>query len=711
MARLPTNFPDDKLSVVEKIQLEWYYSKYVEEYYNDYCFGHMVLAAYAAVPAYITPDLLYRLWQNFGFYQWGGKRTLIHPVAVSDVLLAPFCKEVSYEVFRMDNNVRLSFLKWIQDDGLPLENSGNIIPEVAHFVEQYMQLPNDTLSREGEHYKKEQLMEAKAYYDPFAVAEEYLDQLNGAASETTRLSLINKLLLQKEKEAYVNLNRKALANTFNNKELDIWKHLIQDNKETIRDLLSEQFKNQLTNAFDNGFSITLNEEKASYALAIEENETEIKNLFDAQVESKTYVFIVPCSASDAPDCLRFQNFIEKISLKEKTIIETLDSKLTIKALPQLQDTLMKITPHDNLIIYTSSLNAVQEDDHCYLVYNKLYIKDSEAEEIFRQINPASFTLIIDGPDTYSPYWLNTEKPGYTLIANRGNTGSRRRRLPTSLAQRLEQVSVIPENEISFRDLFVRVCAQITGEGTTVPVVMASNRETYFQTFAGNKPLQKEVQHKLRLCGYLNTITGQWDEHTEYAFQQFLKDSNGSPNLYDAKNALDELLEKNHIEKKLVLLFIFSNNITNRTTLAEVYREINELKAIVKERALTNLFEIKIFHNRRLAEIDQFFKNADSRNRIQMVYYSGYDDNGNPLFNDGIIDLQKWTEWIYYQDRIELVVLNTCRSAILAEKLVNIGVGMAAGTYDVTYDDQAAKFGINIFRAIADQNFESLTFKD
>ena len=65
MASLPVNFPAEKLSVVEKLQLEWFYTKFTEVYYNEYHYGHIIMAAYAAIPAYITPDMLYKIWQNF----------------------------------------------------------------------------------------------------------------------------------------------------------------------------------------------------------------------------------------------------------------------------------------------------------------------------------------------------------------------------------------------------------------------------------------------------------------------------------------------------------------------------------------------------------------------------------------------------------------------------------------------------------------------
>ncbi|MEM1124260.1 MAG: hypothetical protein AAGJ18_27730 [Bacteroidota bacterium] len=65
MNSLPKYFPTDKLSRLNRSKVTWFYRRYVEEYYEHYTFGHFILAAYAAVPAYLTPDLLYKIWLNF----------------------------------------------------------------------------------------------------------------------------------------------------------------------------------------------------------------------------------------------------------------------------------------------------------------------------------------------------------------------------------------------------------------------------------------------------------------------------------------------------------------------------------------------------------------------------------------------------------------------------------------------------------------------
>ena len=87
MSSLPKYFPVDKLKSLPLSKVNWFYSRYVEEYYPYYTFGHFIMAAYAAVPALLTPDLLYKIWLNFNQYQWRGKPLNIHRIAVSDVLL------------------------------------------------------------------------------------------------------------------------------------------------------------------------------------------------------------------------------------------------------------------------------------------------------------------------------------------------------------------------------------------------------------------------------------------------------------------------------------------------------------------------------------------------------------------------------------------------------------------------------------------------
>ena len=91
MSTLPPNFPVIGLSDTDQHRVQWYFRRYVEDYYTEYRFGHFIFAAYASVPALLTPDLLYKIWQNFYGYRWGNAPVSIHRIAVADLLLSPLC--------------------------------------------------------------------------------------------------------------------------------------------------------------------------------------------------------------------------------------------------------------------------------------------------------------------------------------------------------------------------------------------------------------------------------------------------------------------------------------------------------------------------------------------------------------------------------------------------------------------------------------------
>ncbi|MEM6320544.1 MAG: caspase family protein [Bacteroidota bacterium] len=159
MNSLPKYFPVHKLSRLNRSKVTWFYRRYVEEYYEHYTFGHFILAAYAAIPAYLTPDLLYKIWLNFNQYEWRNKVVNIHRIAVSDVLLAPFCREIGYELYEMDNEIRDAFLEWLE-----LSSRSEIwrdqqlqTPQtIAEFLQEYQRLPNPGTIRWGKSYEETQ---------------------------------------------------------------------------------------------------------------------------------------------------------------------------------------------------------------------------------------------------------------------------------------------------------------------------------------------------------------------------------------------------------------------------------------------------------------------------------------------------------------------------------------------------------------------------
>jgi hypothetical protein len=703
MTKLSPYFPSDKLDVIQRMQLEWFYTRYTEEYYSDYLFGHFMMAAYAAIPAYLTPDLLYKIWQNFGEYQWGEETKFIHPIAVSDVLLAPFCKEVSYELYQMEENTRLSFLKWMNSgDTLWTNRKPYKLSQIAEFIEAYHDKPNDTVVREGAGYRDEQLMEVKVYQDPEEVANMYLQKLHDAREqkqESEILSLINALNKATEKEEYTQYNKdkNTFTNLFKKGELDLWKHAIQKNNNTFANLLATTNPNG-----SDGSHLLFTREEYSYNIQVNTTETKLVTQLDALVKSRNIALVIGCSEEEIANCNFFSQTLEKINRGEKweTRLFTRPSN-ELNLISELNIALQPVTAGDNLIIYISCPVITRDESGNWLInFFGSNIAEREFANAFSSVSAASFTLVLECRHPVTSGWLDTNKPGYAIFAatsyeHNERPGKKERDTISPFTRRLCDILSNTLGNISNRQLFVNTVSPAGSVGDNPALI--SNRKTYSMQFASGDLLRNRIHHNLRLCGYLDDSESmEWDTNAETALQKLATELKIEPVLADMDAALDKKLQANYTEQKPILLFVLSDK---ERALPAITTEMQSFKAALKNSKLDEYNDIKIIQNKPLKEVNDFIKKVLTRNRIQFFYYSGLEIDGNPSFSDGVIDLQRWADWMGYQERMEMVMLNTCRSAVLARQLTQIGVGMSIGHYEDFLDSYGGEFGSELLRII------------
>jgi Zn-dependent metalloprotease len=249
MTNLPPNFDIEMLpEATDRQKVAWFYKRYVEDFYNEYRFGHFIMAAYAAVPALLTPDLLYKIWLNFNQYQWGKKPIAIHRVAVSDILLSPLCREVGYELYEMDENIRNVFLKWLE-----IESSGTwkdrlLQPSknIAAFVDEYHQKINPGEQLWGKTYSERQTLDALNYTQPEAAQETLWRKFREAwakGQNTEGLRLLHILSLNDGRldVLYRRNNKNALANLKQNAQFaEAWKSLIHENSQGFLNIIQNR---------------------------------------------------------------------------------------------------------------------------------------------------------------------------------------------------------------------------------------------------------------------------------------------------------------------------------------------------------------------------------------------------------------------------------------------------------------------------------------
>ena len=138
--------------------------------------GHYVLAMQAAVPVFFSPDLLYRLWQNFRTFQFlGQEEKIIHEVAVSDLLLSPLCKESGFDMYEMPAEVRDILLKDLQQT-----LGADRVKSIATFLEAYSEVNYREPGMEN--FRSVQQWAALSLTNPNAAVKQVSEALSGAVA-------------------------------------------------------------------------------------------------------------------------------------------------------------------------------------------------------------------------------------------------------------------------------------------------------------------------------------------------------------------------------------------------------------------------------------------------------------------------------------------------------------------------------------------------
>lgn len=718
MEVLPKNFPTDELTTIEKIQLEWFYTKYTEEYFSSYFYGHMILAAYAAVPAYLTPDLLSKIWQNFGEYTWGSDKRFIHRMAISDILLAPFCKQVSYEVYQMNRNTRLHFLKWMNSDAKDwMHREPKSVKDIAHFVEEYHQHPNSTILREGYRYLNEQIMEAKAYYEPEVVARYFMEQLKGFQNQQNNneiVEILNAIERAKSKEQFTNQST-VFSNMFEEGVTQVWKNSILENVHT----LSNYFTNNTI-----GPAVITKQSKTEFdiPIKIEKTKTTVISKFEDAVAPKYIAYLIGISQEDESNIHEVENI-----LINNTNWATAISKHSVTSSKMLLDAIKMLAneaaQNDHIILYLSAQQAIlNQDGHIrFRVNEEEWITDNEVQIILETLQAKTVLLILDGQLYATPYWIKTQKNGRSLLANVASTNNLRNGNYSSSetsTQGSHLIKAILSKMITETDTLRNVYVKLVKDYETQQEIslrrdpdfqtamLQSNRTTLATPFTKASASDLQVQQALRLTGYLSEKEYPYWEASSAttALESFANRYKLKPDVYEVLPKLEELLANQQYQSKAIFVFIYQDEVNQ---LSAIDREVTYIKNEFKNSDLGKYNEIKVFKNRTLEEINRFIALPQNRNRIQFIYYGGKDQNGLPYLYSQQLDLTCWQQWLAFQNRMELVVLNNCYSAKLALQLTQIGVAAAWGHQGNIMDDEAADFCIKLLAHIA----EGMPFAD
>lgn len=181
-----------------------------------YAQGHLWMACIAAFPAFLTPDLLYKLWLNFRqLNRKDGQKVIIDRMAVSDVLLSDLVEEIAVEVYAMRTPIRTALLALIDHEISSQRVDKNLMKRLADFVLRYVR----SYQMEGESVttaiREAQEWNALAYFNPTAAVNELKKALSQAAEQSAHQKLLRiSLLLKQIDDQQVALNQTEQRSQF-----------------------------------------------------------------------------------------------------------------------------------------------------------------------------------------------------------------------------------------------------------------------------------------------------------------------------------------------------------------------------------------------------------------------------------------------------------------------------------------------------------------
>ncbi|RYY55356.1 MAG: hypothetical protein EOO05_19580, partial [Chitinophagaceae bacterium] len=434
MPDFPFPFPADTLSMVESAKVNWYYRRYAEEYYREYRIGHFLLAAYAAVPALLTPDLLYKLWQNFSRYTWGRDQTSIHRIAVADLLLSPFCREAGFELYEMNHEIRLCFLQWLENEReSDYWRSCNLpsTDDIARFSEAYHLQSNPGNTRWGISYNDAQSFEALSFYDPAQAAQRLFSRIHSlsAASRLNESELLTILdLFIKTSQRLKRRKDGQGYSYFHGQEgwMNAWKELLQTNTKGFIDKLNKdpELLALLDDTSDGGIEVVLSKGVVESIHVL------------APRKLKALVVGMDCDGSEAFTgqgvfadwASSFAQLLQELETKNESVFIThLDNETSKdRILEQWRSLVENAGEEDDLLLYLAGESTV-EQGHCLVRCpgkkgaaasdGMQFLADTEIGSIANDSRCASVTLVLEVDQCGTGFWLDPGKTGNCVFAS------------------------------------------------------------------------------------------------------------------------------------------------------------------------------------------------------------------------------------------------------------------------------------------------------
>lgn len=738
---LPGNFSVNGLSVIERRRLEYYYEQYVLRRSWIYGEGHFILACYAALPVVLTPDLLHKLWLNFKDYRWEDKYAVIHPVAPADLLLSPLVEEIGHELYEMSESIRqvlLLHLKEVTSELAPNPQKLHTLTAIAQFLHSYAQYDFTPANKNDDAFREAQIWTAMSYLDPGQAFGDLVnkykrakdkspDQLRyanalGNMSRRFMLDIVRDPALVPQAHKAVTALTSVVKDVFNDRDPARLAELQREIQASDDEVLTDE-----PVVKENVINIEIDEMVTGKLGGVQKKKG----------KGKLRALVVGGMRRNAPlhQGLDYVNSAElfaalldteSINNREQCIVNLLaGNDATRHAILDAWQNIIEIASEEDDLLFYLTGDAVTNDGHCCVFCAERrdakeidwLLKDDEIGELANSKKVNSITMIIQADHAATEHWLDTSRNGNTVLAackyeqetipirvtsRQGRSGSA---FTFALINALQECKF----QITNQGLFVKILydyaaeLRLSDEGLSGIIkehspILLCNTTTRDQFFAqGNNKLVK-LQTLLRDAGFYDgKITGQWDSYTAQCLSNYTQAFRLSGNL-SKQRYIDWMLELRNqtLNFQPVFLFIFSDPYNKLT---DIEREHSWIMETLSKVQLDEQVEVCQLNNPDAGELSAFFKELKYRNKIQLIYYSGFDKEGDFLLKDGAFTFADFALLSEYQKNIQLFVSNTCRSEYFAEYVSMLGVPQTIGVKGEISDKDGADFGIELFKTI------------
>ncbi|MEJ1237367.1 pYEATS domain-containing protein [Chryseolinea sp. T2] len=720
---IPEDFLINSLPDLDASKVRSFCYRFVDDFFLEYQFGHFIFAAYASVPATLTPDLLYKLWQNFNQYTWMGNPTMIHRVAVADVLLSPMCDEVGFELYEMSYPIRIEFQRWLKvayddEDGLWKERGLHSLEEIADFSEQYYRIPNDATQRWGTAYTEHQVNEALSNTNPGKYIRVLRDKFYIAARENNESDMLRLLdTVGNTTKRWQHLQGANPNNVLKQVQaqspwMDALKSLLEKN--------DPAFQKQLDNEPSILSRIADTDEGGAVTVPVQItgiDKSAPKNHSDRKIR-----MLVVCTGPDpmakangtfdVNSAMLFTKTIEDCFGKNNVKATVLhDDKATRAGILDAWTKLMKsTTDKDDIILYIAT-DGTREDDHCLArTADSQALRDDNISYIARSGKYHSITIVLQLDYAGTKYWLDETDPRHMVFAACGLEQ------PADTMNVMEHDKPIcafthslclalrsdPSLHFSNRDLFQSALNfydqidLVPNEGRNKATVwdtkaprLIGSEQAKDQFFLRGPNFMIRLQTALFNVGLLDKpLTGKRDANTLRVIEQYRKQK-ALPERTDFNEYLAHLEKEPARTNPAILLFIFSDKVKARLQIDDEYQVI---KGMFDSQNLDPArWRVEFMFNVPLTQVMDFILSPENRGRIQMIYYGGLDDKGRWSFPEDTIGIAELSGIIDHQRNLQLIVSNTCRSKILSQYAVMLGARAAIGFDGIVDDTTAIRF--------------------